>query len=231
MMGGCMKKKSVVKEEKVLAVCTKKDCLYYNSCQIDAIQRLLCGDQHLHYNIPISPTMSADMSKKLKELNDASDAKIASMGASLGINKEKQFTPQQYKMLVTYAIQENFRKQYGQDTPQRIKDKIQDIYDGRIDGILLQFTHQPKTIEVEREVVNEETGRKEIIKEKVLIKRGRKRDPNKRRIVDIAVECLKKKMTFEQTKQIVLKERPDSGFSMASFNWYKNKLQKGEIGQ
>lgn len=47
----------------------------------------------------------------------------------------------------------------------------------------------------------------------------------KRGVGTIAIEAIKAKMTNEEVLEVVKKEFPDKNTSLASVNWYRNKLR------
>ena len=199
--------------------CSKFDCCYWEACKWDMVHRFLCGQNKDFYGIYPPGLSFQEIKRELKEIDDADSTDLGKIGTKLGIKREN-FDDEQYRVLLQYKVQEQYRMKHNLQIPQPIKNKIIGVMNQKVDGILYTGI---RSIYSKGGDMAKGTKKAKDKMAKVRAAKGKRTGPTVR---DIAEAAIKAKLDYEGAKKKVLAVYPDSRFSKACYSWYRSKMGK-----
>lgn len=202
-------------KEMTSKVCYKKDCIYQEQCQNDQVKVFLCGVLKHHYMTKIPLMVWNKIDSKFKEIKEANAHQLSKIGSELGVERSN-FDTDQYRLLLLYKVQEDERARQGIPIPKRVQDTISNVLVGIRDGLVLHKKEKVPT-------TSPESGKEdEMATKKKAKKKNGKAVGNGKSAKDIALACIKKKMSSDATIEAVHKAIPGSKFSKYDYNRYKS---------
>jgi len=201
------------------ADCEKKDCVHFELCRFDFVYRFLCGKKKDYYGVVPPQLQFAKIEKKLEEIRRTPSDRLSSIGKELGIERG-DLTSEQYRLLLQYKVQEDFRQKEGLQIPKPIREKIEGILLAKKDGLLLKGEEdEEKGGDIMARV---KKGSKKA-KEKMAQVRAAKGNKGPK-VGVIARNAIKAGKGFEETLKLIKAQIPDTRFSKACYAWYKSHL-------